>query len=177
MAKQEPSVNPDFELHSSLKNRTLAIVSTEWNRGIVDKMKDGAIKTLKDYGISEEQILVKEVPGSFELPLGAQHLMEYGQAWGVICLGCVIKGETSHDHYINEAVATKLAELNLVNSIPAIFGVLTTDNEEQAQARAGGEKGNKGSESAISLLKMLNLKEELKSSNHGKIGLFKNKGD
>ena len=161
--KKNQPAEGNFTVHPNVQEKPIGIVATEWNRNIIDKMLEGARETLKNNGIKEEQLVIRDVPGAYELPLGAKYLMEYAQAQGVICLGCVIKGETNHDRYINEAVATRLAELNLTSNLPAIFGILTTDNEAQALARAGGDKGNKGTEAATALLKMLSLKEELKS--------------
>ncbi len=151
-----------FSPHAGVKSKTIGIVYAEWNQDVTGKLLEGAQKALIDAGIPEDQIVVKAVPGSFELPLGARYLIEYANTAGVICLGCVIQGETPHFTFISDAVAQKLADLNLEHNLPVIFGVLTTNNQEQAMQRAGGNMGNKGEEAAVSLLKMLSLKEELR---------------
>ena len=104
-----------------------------------------------------EDIHTYSVPGSFELPLGAQWLIESKQVDAVLCLGCVIQGETRHFDFICSSVAKGIVDLNLKFSKPVIFGVLTTDNQEQALERAGGKHGNKGTEAAVTALQMLSL--------------------
>ena len=139
------------------------IVVSEWNNEITDALKDAAIKTLLHYGALQENVFVKNVPGSFELTLGAQYLAEYAEVDAVICLGCVIQGETRHFDFICDAVAKGITNLNLKYNKPFIFGVLTTQNQTQALARAGGIYGNKGDEAAITAIKMLDLKSSFKT--------------
>ena len=122
-------------------------------------MKDGAYKTLVSNGVPESNIIVKTVPGSFELTLGAQWMAEYTEADAVICIGCVIQGETKHFDFICNAVAQGITDLNREFSIPFVFGVLTTDNMQQAIDRAGGKHGNKGDEAAVTAIKMLALED------------------
>jgi 6,7-dimethyl-8-ribityllumazine synthase len=110
--------------------------------------------------VKEDHLIVKHVPGSFELTLGAQFLAEYTEVDAIICIGCVIRGETSHFDYICQSVTHGITELNLEYGIPFIFGVLTTENHEQAFDRAGGKHGNKGDEAAVTALKMVALQEE-----------------
>ncbi len=135
------------------------IVWAEWNKEITLAMKDGAYKTLVSNGVSESNIIVKTVPGSFELTLGAQWMAEYTEADAVICIGCVIQGETKHFDFICNAVAQGITDLNREFSIPFVFGVLTTDNMQQAIDRAGGKHGNKGDEAAVTAIKMLALED------------------
>ncbi len=134
------------------------IVYAEWNHEITNALKEGAVNTLKQYGALPENILVKEVPGSFELTLGAQYLAEFTDVDAVICLGCVIQGETRHFDFICDAVAKGITDLNIKFNIPFIFGVLTPDNQQQAIDRAGGKHGNKGDEAAVTAIKMLGLR-------------------
>lgn len=140
------------------ENMTIGIVIAEWNPEVTNRLADGAVNTLLKFGVKENNIKIKYVPGSFELPLGAQFLAEKRNIDGVICLGCVIQGETRHFDFICQGVSEGIMDLNLKYNKPFIFGVLTTDNQEQALARAGGKHGNKGDEAAIAALKMIYLK-------------------
>ena len=137
------------------------IVVADWNRDITYAMRDAAVTTLMRHGASEDNIVVKHVPGSFELTLGAQLLAETDDFDAIICIGCVIQGETRHFDFICQGVTHGITELNLEYRIPVIFGVLTTQNEEQARERAGGRHGNKGDEAAITAIKMVALKREI----------------
>ncbi len=141
----------------------VGIVWAEWNAEITSALKEGAIKTLIENGVLKKNIIVKTVPGAFELTLGAQWLAEHTEAEAVICIGCVIQGETKHFDFICNAVAQGITDLNREFSMPFIFGVLTTDNLQQAIDRAGGKHGNKGDEAAITAIKMLSLEEDLMS--------------
>jgi len=138
------------------------IVVSEWNGEITNALYQGAYKTLIKNGAKEKNIIVKTVPGSFELTSGAKFLAEYGKYDAVICIGCVIKGETPHFNYICNSVATGITELNLKYSVPFIFGVLTTDNIRQAEERAGGRHGNKGDEAAVTAIKMAALNNQMR---------------
>lgn len=137
------------------------IVVADWNNEVTGSLLDGAVKTLKKHGVSKENIVVKHVPGTFELTLGAQFLAEYDDLDGVICLGCVIQGETPHFTYICQGVTHGITQLNLEYNIPFIFGVLTTDNLQQALDRSGGKHGNKGDEAAITAIRMAALQREM----------------
>jgi 6,7-dimethyl-8-ribityllumazine synthase len=137
----------------------VGIVWAEWNSEITLPMKDAAYKTLVAHGISNDDVIVKAVPGSFELTLGAQWMAENTDVDAVICIGCVIQGETRHFDFICNAVANGLTQLNIEHSMPFIFGVLTPDNMQQALDRAGGRYGNKGDEAAITAIKMLALED------------------
>jgi 6,7-dimethyl-8-ribityllumazine synthase len=142
------------------ENMKFGIVVSEWNHEITFAMRDAALDTLVRHGASADHILVKHVPGSFELTLGAQLLAESEDFDAVICLGCVIQGETRHFDFICQGVAEGITQLNILYKIPVIFGVLTTNNLEQAKERAGGKHGNKGDEAAVTAIKMVALKKE-----------------
>ena len=137
------------------------IVVAEWNREVTSKLLKGAKKTLLKHGATEKNIIIKHVPGSFELTLGAQFLAEYDDLDAVICLGCIIQGETPHFTYICQSVTQGITQLNLDYNIPFIFGVLTTDNHQQAVERSGGKHGNKGDEAAVTAIKMAALQREM----------------
>ncbi len=140
------------------------IVVAEWNYEITGALAEGAVETLKKHGASEESIVVKHVPGTFELTLGAQYLAEYTDADAIIVLGCVIQGETRHFDFICQGVTQGITSLNMKYNKPFIFGVLTTDNQQQALDRAGGRLGNKGDEAAVTAIKMLALQNDLTST-------------
>ncbi len=135
-----------------LEQRYFGIVYSEWNSHVTEKLLEGAKKAFAEYGISEKKLIISCVPGAYEVPLMVSHIIKasYIPVSGVVALGCVIKGETNHDEYINHAVAQKLMDLSLQNHIPITYGMVTTLNEAQALARA-----NKGYEAAISLLYLL----------------------
>lgn len=135
------------------------IVWAEWNSGITEKLRDAALKTLLEAGAEKQNIVVKSVPGSFELTLGAQYMAEKGRVDAVICLGCVIQGETRHFDFICEAVANGITQLNIKHRMPVVFGVLTPGNQLQAEERAGGQHGNKGVEAAVTAIRMLALRD------------------
>jgi len=152
----------DFNTVPSAVNMRFGIVVAEWNPEVTMALATGAVETLKKHGATDENILVKHVPGSFELPLGAQFLAEYGDVDAVIILGCVIQGETRHFDYICEGVTQGTKDLNLKYNKPFIFGLLTTLNQQQALDRAGGKHGNKGDEAAVTDIKMVHLKNSMK---------------
>lgn len=137
------------------KGMRFGIVVAEWNRHITGALYDGCVSTLLKHGVSEADIVVVQVPGSFELPAGAVALHQKTVLDAVICLGCVIKGETNHDEYINQAVANGLTQLTISTGKPHIFGLLTVLNEAQALDRAGGKHGNKGVEAAVTAVRMV----------------------
>ena len=143
------------------KNTIIGIVVSEWNEEITEALFNGAKETLLNAGVNIDNIIKKYVPGSFELPLGAQYFVDYCDVDAVICLGCIIQGETRHFEFISQAVAQGIMRVGLDNGIPIIFGVLTTDNQQQAIDRAGGKHGNKGVEAAYTAIKMISLENEL----------------
>lgn len=151
--------NPDNVPDAS--EMRFGVVVSDWNGDVTWSLLEGAIRTLKKHGASDDDIVVKHVPGSFELTLGAQFLAEYDDLDAVICLGCVIQGETPHFTYICQSVTQGITQLNLEYNIPFIFGVLTTIDMQQAKERSGGRHGNKGDEAAITAIKMAALQREM----------------
>ncbi|MGY6522050.1 MAG: 6,7-dimethyl-8-ribityllumazine synthase [Mongoliitalea sp.] len=138
-----------------ISNKKFGIVVSEWNDQITGALFDGALETLLAHGAQISNIYRKDVPGSFELTLGAQWLAAEEEIDAVICLGCVIQGETRHFDFICDAVAHGITNVGLKFNKPVIFGVLTPDTMQQALDRAGGKHGNKGDEAAITAIKML----------------------
>jgi 6,7-dimethyl-8-ribityllumazine synthase len=153
----------DFNKIPILSGKSIGIIISEWNYEITGSMADAAIDTLQKQGFERSNILIHHVPGSFELPLGAQLLLENSDVNAVICIGCVIQGETRHFDFICQAVSQKLMELNTEFSVPIIFGVLTTSTQQQAIDRAGGKHGNKGIEAAVAAIKMIHLQDTLEN--------------
>lgn len=139
------------------KGKRFGIAVAEWNEHITAALLEGCMDTLRHHGVKQEDIVVKVVPGTFELPFAAKRLAQTNHVSGVICIGCVIKGETKHDEYISHSVALALQMLNVEFNIPFIFGVLTPNTNEQALDRAGGQHGNKGVEAAVTALRMTSL--------------------
>jgi 6,7-dimethyl-8-ribityllumazine synthase len=137
------------------------IVVARWNEGITKKLLDGAVTTLAAHGVADEAIDVAWVPGSFEIPLAAQRMASSGSYSAVLCLGAVIRGETSHDQHINRAVSLAMSQIALATNVPVLFGVLTCETMEQAIHRAGGNVGNKGAECAEAALEMAGLLKNL----------------
>lgn len=142
---------------------SFGIVVAEWNAGITNALYKGAYGSLLEHGALAENIFTYPVPGSFELTSGADLLLKNSKLDAIICLGCVIQGETRHFDFICNAVANGLTNVAIKYSKPVIFGVLTTDNQQQATDRAGGKHGNKGIEGAVTAIKMAYLAETLNS--------------
>jgi 6,7-dimethyl-8-ribityllumazine synthase len=140
-----------------LSKKKFAIIVAEWNEDITEPLFQGASQALVAAGVNKNNIIRKNVPGSFELPLGAQWAAAQKEIHAVICLGCVIQGETAHFDYICQAVAKGIMDVNLKSNKPVAFGVLTTLNKKQALERAGGQYGNKGEEAALTVIKMLEI--------------------
>ena len=138
-----------------ISNKKFAIVVSEWNEDVTEALYSGAYQTLVQYGAAKENIIRKNVPGSFELSLGGQWMAQKEEIDAVICLGCVIQGETKHFDFICDAVAQGITNVSLKYNKPVIFGVLTPNTQQQALDRAGGKHGNKGDEAAITAIKML----------------------
>lgn len=151
LSDYDPSRVPDAS------GMRFGIVVADWNSEVTYSLLDGAVKTLNRHGVTSDDIIVRHVPGTFELTLGAQWMAEYEDLDGVICLGCVIQGETPHFTYICQGVTQGITQLNLDYNIPFIFGVLTTLDLRQALDRAGGKHGNKGDEAAVTAIKMAAL--------------------
>lgn len=146
----------------SAKKMRFGIVVSDWNSEITELLFKGAKETLVKYGVKKKDIIDIHVPGTFEITLGSQWLAEFDDELdGIICLGCVIQGETPHFTFICESVSQGLTKLNLEYNIPFIFGILTTNTLEQAKERAGGKLGNKGVEAAIAAIRMSDLQYQL----------------
>lgn len=137
------------------------IVVSQWNTEITEALYRGAYEFLLHHGVEEENITPVQVPGSYELIAGADLMLTLKKVDAVICLGCVIQGETRHFDFICDAVANGLAQVGIKHNKPVIFGVLTTDNLQQAQERAGGKHGNKGEEAAATAIQMAALQRSL----------------
>lgn len=140
-----------------VSSKKFAIVVAEWNEQITNALYQGTEAALLKHGALPENIIRKDVPGSFELTLGAHWMAADPTVNAVICLGCIIKGETKHDEYIANAVAHGLTSVGISSNKPVIFGVLTPNTLQQAIDRSGGLHGNKGEEAAITAIKMLNF--------------------
>ena len=139
----------DFSKVPDASNMCFGIVVSEWNSKVTGALLDGAVKTLKKHGTLPENIHVKTVPGSFELVYGAQQMCKNDGFDAIIILGCVVRGDTPHFDYICEGVTHGISYLNASQNIPVIFGLLTTNNFEQAVERSGGKFGNKGDELSL----------------------------
>lgn len=141
-----------------LSNKKFAIVVAEWNEDITEPLFEGAYHALLELGVKKQNIIRKNVPGSFELPLAAQWEAEKKDIAAVICLGCVIQGDTPHFDYVCQGVSYGIMKVNLKTNKPVAFGVLTTLTKKQAMERAGGKLGNKGEEAALTVVRMLEIK-------------------
>lgn len=135
--------------------KKIGVVVSEWNSEVTDALYSGTVDTLLKHGVKRDNIIKKSVPGSFELSLGAQWMANDQDIDAVICLGCVIQGETRHFEFICQAVSQGITQVALKFNKPVIFGVLTTGTHQQAIDRAGGKHGNKGDEAAATAIKML----------------------
>ena len=147
----------------------IGIVIAEWNSKITNRLLSGANEALESLGVNKENIQTHYVPGTFELPLGAQYLFDKNAVDGIICIGCVIQGETKHFDYVCQGATNGIMSMGLRYNKPATFCVLTDKNEQQSMERSGGKHGNKGIECAISCLKMIQLKRQISSPDQ-KIG-------
>ncbi len=158
----EKSRNQNTSLPNG-KDKIIGIVVSEWNSPITENLLKGAVDTLVLAGVKKSDIIIEYVPGSVELTLGAQTLLEGTLSHAIIVLGCVVQGETAHFDYVCDSVTQGITTLNIEYNTPVIFGVLTTNNQEQAEARAGGTHGNKGEDCAIAALKMIALQEKYRN--------------
>lgn len=145
----------------SAADMRIAIVVSEWNEKITTGLLDGAKSALLKEGIAHKNLSVYFVPGSYELPLGAQFILEKGKVDAVICLGCVIQGETKHFDFVCQGISQGIKDVALKYNSPVIFGVLTDNTLQQSIDRSGGKLGNKGIEAAISAIKMVALKRSI----------------
>lgn len=144
------------------ENNKFAIIVSRFNEFITEKLLDGCIQTLANNGIEMKHVDTVKVPGTFEIPTVTKNLLDLKRYDAVICLGCVIRGETSHYDHICNAVSNEICRLGTESRVPVIFGILTCENIGQAMDRAGGSKGNKGSESALAAIEMVNLMKDIK---------------
>jgi 6,7-dimethyl-8-ribityllumazine synthase len=145
----------------SAEGYRFGLVVSRFNDFISSKLVEGAVDALKRHGATEEQLLLVKVPGAFEIPLAAKKLAESGKVDAVICLGAVIRGSTPHFDYVAAEVSKGIAMVSLDTKVPVAFGVLTTDNLEQAIERAGTKSGNKGWDAALAAMEMVNLLKQL----------------
>ncbi|MEL6717201.1 MAG: 6,7-dimethyl-8-ribityllumazine synthase [Bacteroidota bacterium] len=145
----------------SARELKFGIVVSEWNQEITHALYEGCVETLEKHGAQAENIFTLQVPGAFELTSGAKLCMMKHKVDAVICIGCVIQGETKHNDYINHAVASGLTTLGMASNIPCVYGVLTPNNMEQAQERSGGKYGNKGVEAGVTAIRMAVMKKEM----------------
>src|SRR5678815_1148290 len=150
-----PLTSGKVQNEGKLHKKKFAIVVAQWNEDITEALYEGAVASLIAHGVKKSNIVRKNVPGSFELSLGGLWMAEEKGIDAVLCLGCVIQGDTPHFDYICQAVAYGITEAGLKTRKPVIFGVITTLNKQQALDRAGGKYGNKGEEAALTAIKML----------------------
>ena len=142
----------------------IGIVVSEWNDDITNNLLKGALEALIENGVEEDNIIVKRVPGAFELPLGCQTMLEGDEEIdGVIAIGCVIQGETKHFDFVCQGATQGIMAINLEYNTPVTFCLLTDNNRQQSIDRSGGKHGNKGTECAIACIKMIALQEDLLS--------------
>ena len=140
-------------------NEKIGIVCARFNEFIVSKLLGGAVDGLVRHGVEESNITAAWVPGAFEIPLIAKTMAESGKFDAVICLGCVIRGQTSHYDYVCNEVSKGIAQIALTSGVPVMFGLVTTENIDQAIARAGSKAGNKGYDCALGAIEMINLRK------------------
>lgn len=152
LSEYDPSALPDGSSFS------IGIAVADWNPEVTHALLEGAVNTLMAAGVKEGNIEIRHVPGTFELPLACAWMAQQQKTHAVIGLGCVIQGETRHFDFICDSTANAMQNVALQTNKPCIFGVLTTDNQEQALARAGGHHGNKGDEAAVTALKMISIR-------------------
>ena len=148
---------PANETAPSAKGFRFAIVASRWNDSLVSRLVDGALDALKELSADDESIRIYRVPGSFEIPLCALKAAESGKFEAVICLGVIIRGDTPHFDFIAAETSRGISEVGLRTGVPTMFGVITADNVEQANARAGTKHNNKGYEAAIAAVQLMNL--------------------
>ena len=157
---------PTFEGDFSSPTGRFAVVVARFNETVTASLLSGCLDALKRHGVPDAQIDVAHVPGSFEIPLIAKTLAASGRYAAVICLGCVIRGETSHYDHVAGQAAAGLLQASLATGVPVIFGILTTETVDQALNRSGLKAGNKGAEAALSAIEMINLMKKLNTIDH-----------
>lgn len=147
----------------SISDRRFAVIVSEYNQMVTGKLHEAAVQNLRDHGVADENIDVYWVPGAWEIPFLARHLCMQKKFAAIVALGCVIKGETTHDQHINREVSHGLAQLGHEFNLPISMGVLTCNNLQQAEARAGGNRGNKGIEATQAAIDMVRLIDQLQT--------------
>ncbi|MCR5445431.1 MAG: 6,7-dimethyl-8-ribityllumazine synthase [Bacteroidales bacterium] len=155
LSDYDPAAVPDGSQYS------IGVIAAEWNPEVTDALLKGAVDTLRQNGVKEENLIVRRVPGTFELSSAADMMLSLCDVDTVICIGCVIQGETRHFEFICQAVSQGITNVAIKHQQPVIFSVLTCDTMQQALDRAGGQHGNKGVEGAVTALKMLAYRESL----------------
>ena len=146
-----------FQGRFDARGQKIAVVASRFNEFITRELLDGALDCLHRHGVAEEKIDLAWVPGSFEIPLGAKRLVETGRYAAVICLGCLIQGDTPHFHYISAEVTKGIAQVSLESKVPVVYGIITAETLDQAIERAGTKSGNKGFDAALTALEMIDL--------------------
>ena len=146
-----------IEGDQTIGNARVGIVASKFNSFVVDRLLSACLETLKAAGLNEKDLEIVRVPGAFEIPVAAQHLIRKNKCEAVIALGAIIRGETSHFEYIANECSRGLSQVAIDNDVPVIFGVLTADNSDQAMDRAGPEESNKGAEAAKAAIEMISL--------------------
>ncbi len=159
MSSKDQNLSSHKKSDLNISDKKVGIVTSKWNDDITGSLEQACINTLKEHDLQDDNLHLLKVPGSFELPYGAKFLLGKYKLDAVVCIGCVIKGETQHDEYINQAVASGIMNLSLMSGKPVIFGVLTPNTKEQAEDRAGGKYGNKGDEAAMTAIEMMCLSQ------------------
>ncbi len=162
MAITSTSIPQDLTFSRSTSRR-IGIVAARWHADIVDRLLDGALSTLRAAGLEDHSVVIERVPGSYEIPVCVKAMALSQHVDAVIALGVVIRGDTAHFEYVSSPVAHSLMDIAVETGIPCLFGVLTTDTVEQAQARAGGIHGNKGAEAATGALEMADVMDRLRT--------------
>jgi 6,7-dimethyl-8-ribityllumazine synthase len=152
---------PDLPKDAASGKR-FAIVVSRYHEALTEVLRTGALSALKELGARDEDIETFWVPGAFEIPAAARAVSQHREVDAILCLGVILKGETTHNKYIAREVARGVAQIHAATGIPASFGVLTPDTLDQAKARAGGSRGNKGAEAAQAAVAMIHLLEEIK---------------
>lgn len=152
---------PEIEGSANGAGLRVCIVSARWNSFVTDRLTEGAVATLRECGLREEDVTVARVPGAFEVPTAARWAAECGRFDAVICIGAVIRGETAHFEYVAGGATDGIGTVSQDTGVPVIFGVLTVDSVQQALDRAGGKDGHKGEEAAQAAIEMANLRKLL----------------
>lgn len=151
----------DFKSIGNARGKKITLVVAQWNKEITDGLKEGAINTLIELGVYNRDISIVEVPGSFELPFAANQVIKNKKADAIICIGSVIRGETSHFDFVCQGTTYGIQKLNVTQDVPVVFCVLTDNNITQSKDRSGGKHGNKGVEAAATAIQMIKVKEDL----------------